>query len=145
MSHTSAFLLPLPPLPMPSPPPQHGRRSPLSVNKSRIAVAAVLALLCCVDPGASRAADAPDSGTQDPATGADPAVRIPDGVQASPTSSVLVTHPDPQCPGAGSFRRNSITYTEWANNKVVSTWTNTTETFQACVDADPSAPETPPP
>ncbi len=74
-----------------------------------------------------------------------PAVRIPDGVQASPVTSTMVTRYDPQCPGMASFRRDSISYTERANNLVVSNWTNTSDTFVACVDADPNAAETPPP
>lgn len=114
----------------------------------RFVFSAAFALLSCLVAGASRADDAqtPDSQTPDPRT---PLVRIPDGVQASPVASAMVTHLDPQCPGMASFRRDSISYTERANNRVVSNWTNTSETFVACVDADPNAPdpngaETPP-
>lgn len=63
-------------------------------------------------------------------------VIVPDGVYPSPAVSVMVIHPDPACPGPARFRRDSIEYTEWANRKAVSTWTNTSETFLGCVDGD---------
>lgn len=110
------------------------------MSERRVAYAAGLALLACLGPAASRAADARDPAA-DPNT---PLVHMPDGVQASPSGSVLVVHPDPQCPGTASFRRISTTYTEWSNNKAVSTWINTADSFVACVDADPNAPEPPP-
>ncbi len=69
---------------------------------------------------------------------------MPDGVQAGPLNSTMVIHPDPQCPAMARFRADSISYTEWANRKVVSTWTNTTETFLECVEGDPGAPPAPP-
>lgn len=111
------------------------------MGERRFAVAGTLALLACLAaglaPGTSRAADAKD-----------PAVRVPDGVQASPVASVMITRPDAQCPAMASFRRDSISYTEWANNVAVSNWTNTSDTFLGCVDADPNGAdpnaETPP-
>lgn len=104
------------------------------MRDGRIVLAVAVTVLSCLAPGTGRAAD-----DQKPA-----AVRVPDGVQASPTTSVMVVHADAQCPAMASFRRDSISYTEWANNLVVSNWTNTTETFLECVDAEPGAPETPP-
>ena len=92
-------------------------------------------LLACAAAATSRAQDAPDK----------PIVNMPDGVQAAPVNSTMVVHPDPQCPGMANFRSDSISYTEWANNKAVSTWTNTTETFLGCVETDPLAPDPPPP
>ncbi len=98
-------------------------------------VRAVAVLLAGVAAGVSHAQDAPDK----------PIVNMPDGVQAAPLTSTMVLHPDPQCPGMANFRSDSISYTEWANNKVVSTWTNTTETFLGCVETDPGAPDPAPP
>ena len=109
------------------------------INRNRAAFVAAV-LLWWLVPASSRAADPP----QDPANPNAPVVNMPDGVQAALPNSVMVTHPDPQCPGSARFRRDSITYTEWANNKAVSTWTNTTETFQTCVDDDPNDAEPPP-
>ena len=101
------------------------------MRDARIVLAVALAVLSCLAPGTGRAAD-----DQKPA-----AVRVPDGVQASPVASVMVVHADAQCPAMASFRRDSISYTERANNRVVSNWTNASETFVACVDADPNAPD----
>ena len=77
-----------------------------------------------------------------PAMGETAGGPVRDGVYPTRQTSEMVDHPDPACPGLARFRQDSIEYTEWANQRVVSTWTNTTETFMMCLDSDSADPTT---
>ena len=94
---------------------------------SRVAFAVALALSASLAAATSRADQAVN--------------HVPDGVYPSPTVSEMVTHPSPECPDKAVFRRDSTDYTEWANNVPVSKWTNTSESFLRCVDAQGETPE----
>lgn len=126
----------------------------MSISWPRLLIrpgAPLLAALVAVAPAGAWAAGHPASRDAqvllvDDAT---PPKAMPDGVQAELPTTTLVQHPTPECgadedpvapsggaaaPNLGFFTLNVTKYSEWSNGKVVSTWSNSAETFLRCLN-----------